>query len=331
MSRPREAVLDFVETRFPDAVVTPLTGDASTRRYYRVIPADGPPRVVMDYGRPFAGETDDIQLARMFRRAGLPVAEILETCGPVGCLLLEDLGDLTLESLMRDPASASIRRRELLEEAVALAVRVAETGTPVLARSERARGPELDPERFRFEMDFFLKHYARGLRALSDPPIELRLELHALADRAAGTPLRVFCHRDFHSRNLMVREDGSLTMVDIQDSRWGPDSYDLASLLRDAYVAIDEAWIDPLVEEYRAALGSPPSPAEFRERFDIVSAQRMIKALGTFGYQVTQRRSSRFGEGIPRTLERLRRLLPTLSATKKLHRFLDEAGLLADP
>ena len=128
----------------------------------------------------------------------------------------------------------------------------------------------------------------------------------------------------------MVREDGSLAMVDIQDSRWGPDSYDLASLLRDAYVAIDEAWIDPLVAEYRAALGSRPSPAEFRSRFDIVSAQRMIKALGTFGYQVTQRRVARFGDGIPPTLERLRRLLPTLSATKKLHRLLDEAGLLAE-
>ena len=57
----------------------------------------------------------------------------------------------------------------------------------------------------------------------------------------AETPERVFCHRDFHSRNLMVLTDGSLAMVDIQDARWGPLTYDLASLLRDAYMRIDDS------------------------------------------------------------------------------------------
>ena len=204
------------------------------------------------------------------------------------------------------------------------------TETPALARVGSTAGPGLDSERFRFEMDFFLEHYARGLRACADLPVDLGLELHALADRAADTPRKVFCHRDFHSRNLMVREGGELFMVDIQDSRWGPDTYDLASLLRDAYVEIDQAWIDPLVESYRTALGSPPPAGEFRARFDLVSAQRMLKALGTFGYQVTQRRASRFLEGIPRTLERLRALLPTVPGTGDLRRFLEESGLLSD-
>ncbi len=331
MSGPRRALLGFVESRFPGAALKTLTGDASTRRFHRVLPAEGPTRIVMDYGRPFEGATDDMQLARVFRDAGLPVAAVLEADGPAGCLLLEDLGDLTVESVMRDAGCSPARRRELLGEAVSLAVRLAEAGTPVLAGSDRAAGPALDSARFRFEMDFFLEHYARGLKACPELPVELGLELHALADRAAETPRKVFCHRDFHSRNLMVREGGRLSMVDIQDARWGPDTYDLASLLRDAYVEIDPAWIDPLIEEYRAALSDPPSAGSFRERFDVVSAQRMLKALGTFGYQVTQRRASRFLEGIPRTLERLRRLLPAVPATRRLREFLDGSGLLVDP
>ena len=93
-------------------------------------------------------------------------------------------------------------------------------------------------------MEFFLEHFADRFTELK---IDSRLPaaLTRLADRAAEAPHRVLCHRDFHSRNLMVTEDGSLAMVDIQDARWGPDSYDLASLLRDAYVDIPEHWIDP--------------------------------------------------------------------------------------
>ena len=182
-------------------------------------------------------------------------------------------------------------------------------------------------DRFRFEMDHFAEHYVLGLRRVT-PPNDLLEALHALADRAAETPRRVFCHRDFHSRNLMVLADESLALVDIQDARWGPDSYDLASLLRDAYIDIDESWIDPLVELYVATLGEAASEG-FRTRLDCVSVQRMIKALGTFGYQATVRRERRYLESIPRTVVRLRTLLPNIAQGPELLKILDGDGLLA--
>jgi aminoglycoside/choline kinase family phosphotransferase len=119
-------------------------------------------------------------------------------------------------------------------------------------------------------------------------------------------------------------------MVDIQDARWGPDTYDLASLLRDGYIEIDEQWIDPLVDLYLSGLDDPPAEG-FRTRLTRVSAQRMIKALGTFGYQVAVRHDRRYLDPIPRTLARLDRILPELPEGRPLHTLLKTGTLSISP
>lgn len=328
--RPRPGVRRFLERSFPAARTEALAGDASTRRFYRVLPADGgPTRIVMDYGRPFEGDTDDMIQSRIFRDAGLPVFEVLDASPGDGCLLLEDLGDRLLEGVVFDPGTGpSAEARSWLERAVCLAAEVAERGTAALRRSERAGGPALDAAKFRFEMDFFLEHFVQGLRGGDPSSPGLRDELHRLADAAAATPRKVLCHRDFHSRNLLVAPGGRLVMVDIQDARWGPDSYDLASLLRDAYVELEDSWIDPLVDLYLERLSDPPDRAGFRQRFRIVSAQRMIKALGTFGFQTVVRGSDRYLEATERTERRLRALLPDLPETSALWERLARAKIL---
>jgi aminoglycoside/choline kinase family phosphotransferase len=114
-------------------------------------------------------------------------------------------------------------------------------------------------------------------------------------------------------------------MVDIQDARWGPDSYDLASLLRDAYIEVPEEWIGPAIQSYLARLSDPPSEDGFRDRFEVVSAQRMIKALGTFGYQVTVLGRRRYESAIGRVVARLRSWQPR---SERARRALD--ALTAD-
>ena len=330
MDRPRPALANWIARRFPEARVVRLAGDASSRIFYRIVQAAGPPRVLMDYGAPFQGETDDIRLSRVFRAAGLPVAEILRAEPEVGCLMLEDLGDRSLEAALEsEPQSADGSAPKLLERAVDLAAAIAVQGTPALARSERADGPALDETRLRFEMDFFLEHFAGTHRELRDLDPELRGELHRLADRAASAPRNVLCHRDFHGRNVMLRDDGALAMVDIQDARWGPDTYDLASILRDAYTRVDNAWLGPLIERYLERAGCVDSPEAFRERFEVVAAQRMIKALGSFGFLIEVMGMPRYLGSIPPTVERLRDLLPTLEPTRRLAEKLSVAGLLA--
>jgi hypothetical protein len=284
----------------------------------------------MDYGGPFRGETDDMRIGRIFRRAGLRAARILDSSPETGCLLLEDLGDRSLAAALDAAGAGTDEARSLLERAVALAARVADRGTPELARSDRRDGPALDSDRFRFEMDFFLEHYVGGLHCRGAEPAGLRDALYELADTAADTPRKVLCHRDFHSRNLMLPADGSLAMVDIQDARWGPDTYDLASILRDAYAEIDESWIEPLVDRYVRSLESPPA-AGFRLRLAVVSAQRMIKALGTFGFQATVRHDEGYLQVVPRTLARLADQLARCAETRTLHALLRDSGLLVPP
>ena len=329
MTPPRKELACYLDSEFAGATVEPLTGDVSARRFFRLRLPGGATRVVMDYGESFIEETGDQRANRLFEAAALRVAHILRAVPDPGCLILEDLGDLTLDRAL---AGASATERGLLyDTAVDLAVEIRIEGTRALRHSEQRRWPALDSRRFRFEMDYFLEHYARGLAAKSFLPSKLEKLLHELADRAADTPPRVLCHRDFHSRNLMVLGDGSLAMVDIQDARWGPDTYDLASLVRDGYVDLEESEVERLLERYRRALPDAPSPERFRARFDVVAAQRMIKALGTFGFQVGRLGRERYRSAIPRTLERLRRLLPVSQETASLARALDEAGLLAEP
>jgi aminoglycoside/choline kinase family phosphotransferase len=322
---PRDGILRFLESRCPGATLQALAGDASTRRFFRALLAEDGSRVLMDYGAPFEGETDDQRMARVFAAAGLPVARILDAAPEYGCLLLEDLGDRMLEAALLEATATGAGPDEpppLLGAAVDLAARIADRGTPALERSERRDGPVLDEERFVFEMEFFLEHYAGALRGLRRPSPELRRELHELARAAATTPRKVLCHRDFHSRNLMVLEEGGLAMVDIQDARWGPDSYDLASLLRDAYVEIPERWVEPLIGRYLDALEAPPRRDAFRARFHRVAAQRMIKALGTFGYQTARRGSERYLDAAERTVRRLRAVLPLREETRPLGELL---------
>jgi len=328
MSSPRRDLAAALAALHPGSHLETLAGDASTRRFHRLFLAGGGTRIVMDYGVPFEGETDDVRLARIFQRATLPVARVISVLPEAGALVLEDLGDDTFESaLARLPSGDSAARHALYRSAVSLACDIALQGTESLAQSERASGPALDEERFLFEMRFFVEHYVGSYLGRPDVGAELREGLESLARAAASHP-RVLCHRDYHSRNIMIRPGGELSMVDIQDARWGPDTYDLASLLRDAYVDLNESAVDDLFDLYRRQLAGSVDQAKLRERFDVTSAQRMIKALGTFGYQIAVLGRERYRSAIPRTVERLTRCLPKSTQTAPLTEPLVRAGVL---
>jgi len=282
-----------------------MAGDASSRRFWRLRLPDGTTRVVMDYGAPFEGEIDDVRIRRVFAAARLPCAAIERVEPAAGALVLEDLGDTTLETEIGRRRDAGSPIEPLYAAAVDLAVRVALDGTAALAASDLRSGPALDPARFRYEMNFFVQHFVEGWIGESAGDRLLR-EVRDLAERAAAaTVRRVLCHRDFHSRNLMVRSDGTLAMVDIQDARWGPDTYDLASLLRDAYVDLQPRIVDDGLAAYRSALFPTERADDLRRRFDLVALQRMVKALGTFGYQATKLHREHYLEGVPRTVGRI--------------------------
>ncbi|HOQ62089.1 MAG TPA: phosphotransferase, partial [Vicinamibacterales bacterium] len=124
--------------------------------------------------------------------------------------------------------------------------------------------------------------------------------------------------------NLMLRE-GRLFIIDFQDARMGPDTYDLASLLRDSYVDIDDAALEDFLAYFLALRGGTApegSAPEFRRRFDLMALQRNLKALGTFGYQTATRRNPVYIQYMPRTLHYARATLSKHARFARLQELL---------
>ena len=239
---------------------------------------------------------------------GLPTPQVLDHEGGRGVVVQEDLGDETLQEALR---STSDREREdLYRDALDDLCR--------LQRESVQGGPHrlpcykiaFDIEKLSWELHYFQKHFLEGLRG-RDLTVEDRSVLsegfHRLSEEIASWP-RVLCHRDFHSRNLMQHR-GRLYWIDFQDARMGPATYDLASLLRDSYVDLEEEFVAERVGEFRQKAAPGEAREVFERRFELMSVQRNLKALGTFGYMATVRGNEVYLPHVPRTLAHARRNL----------------------
>jgi N-acetylmuramate 1-kinase len=284
-----------------NARVVPLTGDASDRRYFRILPADGPSIVLalhsdaIDFASlPF------VNVAALLQQVPLPVPIVLDHSDALGVLALQDLGDVTLQAHLG--AATPTEHAALYRQAVALVELLQRRGGELRSEAYLPYGIAFDVEKLTWELDFFVKHFIeayRGVALTAADRLALDEEWTSIVNELASEP-RVLCHRDYHSRNLMLH-DSSLYIIDFQDARMGPDTYDLASLLRDSYVDITDVELDDLIA-YFLALRSTPDDEDFRRRFDLMALQRNLKALGTFGYQTTTRRNPVYIQYIPRTL-----------------------------
>jgi aminoglycoside/choline kinase family phosphotransferase len=281
--------------------VIPLTGDASDRKYFRVVMADGDSLVLALHAGaiefetlPFANVND------LLRQVPLPVPAILGHDNADGLIALEDLGDVTLQAHLG--AASPVEHAALYRQAVALVATLQRRGAELESDRYFPFGIAFDVEKLTWELDFFVKHFVEGYRnaALSEAQrAALAAEWAAIVGELAAEP-RVLCHRDYHSRNLMLHR-GRLHIIDFQDARMGPDTYDLVSLLRDSYVDLTDRELDELIAYFLALKGTSDA-ARFRERFDLMALQRNLKALGTFGFQTITRRNPVYIQYIPRTL-----------------------------
>jgi N-acetylmuramate 1-kinase len=316
-----------------NARVVPLTGDASDRKYFRIIPTDGPTFVLalhasaIDFATlPFA------RVAELLEQVPLPVPRILGHSNALGILALQDLGDVTLQAHLG--AAAATEHAALYREAVALIELLQRRGDALRSSEYPPYGSAFDVEKLTWELQFFLKHFVqgyRGVRLSAGARSAFDAEFAAIAEELAAEP-RVLCHRDYHSRNLMLH-DGSLHIIDFQDARMGPDTYDLASLLRDSYVDITDRDLDDLIAYFLALKARDATTSdenEFRRRFDLMALQRNLKALGTFGYQTMTRSNPVYIKYMPRTLRYARNNLQKYPRFARLHELLasriDELG-----
>jgi aminoglycoside/choline kinase family phosphotransferase len=287
---------------------------------------DGRSNVLALHAQPFEFETlPFVNVARLFQAVPLPVPDILDHADDLGVLLLQDLGDVTLQAHLG--AAAPTEHASLYREAVSFLVRLQARGRELASPSYIPFGVAFDREKLQWELDFFVKHFLeayRGVRLRTEARGALAEEWTPIIQELAAEP-RVLCHRDFHSRNLMFNE-GRLYIIDFQDARLGPDTYDLVSLLRDSYLDLPEESVEELISHFLtlARMKSPTTAErqEFRRRFDIMSLQRNLKALGTFGFQAAARANPVYIQYIPRTLRYVRTNLFRHARFARLHELL---------
>jgi N-acetylmuramate 1-kinase len=302
--------------------VVPLTGDASDRRYFRVLLPDSGSIVLSLHAAPFEFEKlPFVNVARLLATMPVPIPTVLGHADDLGVLALADLGDVTLQAHLG--AASAAEHAALYRQAVALIATLQRRGADLASPEYLPYAIAFDVEKLTWELDFFIKHFIeayRGVVIATPLKEELRREFAAIVETLAAEP-RVLCHRDYHSRNLMLHS-GELYIIDFQDARMGPDTYDLASLLRDSYVDLPEETVSELIAYFLALNGRTGEEREFRQRFDMMAVQRNLKALGTFGYQTTARRNPVYIQYIPRTLRYVRTNLDQLPQFGKMRELL---------
>ena len=303
------------------ARVVPLTGDASDRRYFRIIPPDGPGFVLALHAGPIEfAALPFVNVADLLQRMSLPVPVLLGHSDELGILALQDLGDVTLQAHLG--AASATEHAAMYRQAVSLIEQLQRRGGELQSDRYVPYTIAFDVEKLTWELNFFAKHFVEGYRASRFSAAEreaLDAEWAAIVQELAAEP-RVLCHRDYHSRNLMLH-DGSLYIIDFQDARMGPDTYDLVSLLRDSYVDVTERELDELIA-YFLALKRRADDEDFRRRFDLMAVQRNLKALGTFGFQTMTRRNPVYIQYMPRTLRYVRDNLQKYSRFARLNELL---------
>ncbi len=278
-----------------------LKGDASNRCYYRIHlrPGSRPATVVlMQLAEPEAfkrseeavsggdtsiNELPFLNVQRYLIACGVAVPAILTYDAEAGRMILEDLGDCTLFDAVAGAPPERIESlyRQAIDQLVTLQTPLERDPRQCVAFTRR-----FDPALLVWELDHFLEYGIEARNGIVVPPTprgEIRRAFARIAEELASAP-SVFVHRDYHSRNLMLTGD-RLRVIDFQDALTGPPTYDLASLLRDSYVTLDEALVGRLIAYYTACTRDLRlDRAAFRRLFDVTGFQRNLKAAGRFIY-----------------------------------------------
>jgi aminoglycoside/choline kinase family phosphotransferase len=286
-----ERLLQFLETQdIRNKLIVPLTPDASTRNYFR-IPWTRGKAVAAVYPEPFDPDVHPyLDVTRLFLDSGIPVPEIYAVDGEFGVIVQEDLGDRQLFRVYE--AAPKDECDEYKERAVNLIAQIQKATAAAYERQSIASRLAFDEPKLSWELDFFVEHYFGSLRSEQlrhAEAAELKAELNDICAELAGRP-RVLCHRDFHAANLMVDDNDRLRVVDHQDARMGPVTYDLVSFLLDRRpelpsLAEMRAYRLFLLEERRLLGLEALDPDEIAQEFRLMTIQRGLKATGTFSYQ----------------------------------------------
>lgn len=297
-----------------------LTGDASTRRYYRVQCESRSYVVCLD------NQSDDgfnpfVATQSFFEGRGVRVPKVYHTDLKKGYILEEDLGDETLLRKLSE-INTSGEELEIYERILDEMIKI-HTIPHVDLEKSHISGQKFDFEKLINEIDFTVDYFIEKFLGIEDETFKRSIieEFYPVCRRLSSEKM-VCCHRDFHSRNIMFK-DGELIIIDFQDARLGIPQYDLASLLDDCYYDLSPKNREALMKRYFEKLPKDVHGQGdfemFRSLYDDMLLQRVFKAVGSFAYIYHFRKDHRYIKYIGFAMEKIKNVLldrPELSGLK---------------
>ncbi len=325
------AVLNVILPRafgqaFPNAPAEPITmtriaGDGSDRRWHRITSA-GNSLIVVDHGIHSSRKTCSecgafVAIGRHLYGKGIPVPRIHQADAFAGLAVVEDLGSVHLQSVVQSCRDSD----EILgwyEKAIRLLVDLSVSGADGFDPAWTWQTPVYDKGLIlEKECRYFVEAFLNGYLNLDISAADLADEFSRLAGLALDGAVNGFMHRDFQSRNLMVK-NSSLYAIDFQGGRTGPLQYDLASLLIDPYVDLAPGLQDRLLAVCMDALSKRifVDPATFAAAYRYCRITRNLQILGAFGFLTRVKGKSGFDAYVPAALKTLNRSLSLLDAAE---------------
>jgi aminoglycoside/choline kinase family phosphotransferase len=306
-----------------DYKIAPASADASFRRYFRVSLADET-YIAMDAPPPQEDCTPFVEVADLFLKAGLNVPKIVAKDLENGFLLLSDLGNTTFLSALQSPNGMTIAA-DLYRDASQALIKMQLASKPNIL-------PSYDEALLTREMQLLPDWYiAKHLNVtLTEQQQAVLNKTFTLLNQNILAQSKVYVHRDYHSRNLMVQSSShDLGVLDFQDAVYGPITYDLVSLLKDAYISWDEDQILDWAVRYwqsakKAGLPVPDDVADFYRDFEWMGAQRHIKVLGIFARLYHRDDKDGYLKDMPLVMDYLRRVCDRYIELKPMLRLLDQ-------
>ena len=300
--------------------LTKLHGDASYREYYRANLKEGGSVIVMQLPKGKSSVSEEItnfkgthselpfiNVQKCLLSCGLPVPQILCYSEADRIIVLEDLGDeLFIKKVVHADKTAKIR---LYKQALDLLVSL-QHKTQNAVQDCVAIQRSFDATLLNWEFDHFREYLIEerlGQKMKKEDRALFEKLTRKITDRIIGFP-KLFTHRDFQSKNLIVREDGSLFMIDFQDALIGPYVYDLVALLRDSYVELKDEVLEELIKYYAVKKGISDLKTLMSD-FDLMTLQRKMKDAGRFIYIDRVKKNPNFLQYLPTTLKYVKEAL----------------------
>lgn len=325
----REDIISLTSARFPHTTefpseIVPLEKGGSDRNFHRIRNGSGS-MIFVKYSGKKEENRHYVDIARFLASEGVPVPGVFEHDPAEGLIWMQDMGEVDLWSYRNEPWSV---RRPLYESTLDAVLAMHTAATRAAEGADLHLERVFDADLYRWEQSYFFDNCLGTHFGLDGTTLDALRSLPALNDAAEHLALlpRVLVHRDFQSQNVMIQH-GRAWLIDFQGMRFGLPQYDLASLLHDPYVTLAEDEKSELLEYYKSRLAASGGTVaeDFDTVFDWCSVQRLMQALGAYGFLGHHKGRTEFLAHIPaaratlhRTASRLEGLAPLVNQLASL-------------